>query len=243
MPIEVVRREARRRGTCTEECRYSWRVMSPDGQWSPGPPPAERRDRSSGGTPPTGKRSSVKGLRSNSTLRSTSGNGCSCTTRRAADLTCFSSPPASCPASSPRSRRSPRCSPGAASKASTMARGTPSLRTMLPMAQLDAPRTPLWIEAMRLPWKNAVPPSRSITASWRQPMVGLPSTSASMVSCADMPASRSSIPLGPSLGSVRCCVSTAPTPAPGIGAARADADAGGGDRGTEHAGVPAHADQ
>ena len=98
-----------------------------------------------------------------------------------------------------------------------MARGTLSLRTMLPMAQLDAPWAALWIEMMRSPWKYAVPPLRSITASWRQPMVGLPWTRAFTVSCADLPLSSKSRPPGPRVGSVRCWVSTAPTPARAYG--------------------------
>ena len=85
------------------------------------------------------------------------------------------------------------------------------------MAQLFSPLKPEWTDEICSPWKNADEPLESMTANCRQPIVSLPSTRAVTVSSADFPSDRKSKPFGPSVGSVRCCVSTAPTPARAYG--------------------------
>ena len=96
---------------------------------------------------------------------------------------------------------------------------------------------------MRSPWYQAVRPARSMTASWRQPMVGSSRVREAIASAAVSPASSRSRPRGPRRASVRCWVRTAPTPdlAQGQRAPTLMLDVL--TAAPEHAGAPAHADE
>ncbi len=107
----------------------------------------------------------------------------------------------------------PAAADGSAWNARSMAGGTSALARMLPIAHTSCAGAALISGLTRAPLNAAVLPAASSTAIWRHCACGVEATSASIVSCAEQPERSRAIPRGPSRGSVRCCVSTAPTPA------------------------------
>src|SRR5947209_6862162 len=84
---------------------------------------------------------------------------------------------------------------------------------MLPAATQSRPIRPLAIEVILAPLKKAALPSAAMMASCRHFRSGSPRSSCSTIASGAVPRLRCSRILGPSRGSVRCCVRTAPIPA------------------------------